>query len=233
MTSSEIFQASLRHDVQKRVKKETRLREKIEEKNRCTWEVDKAQLYMDMYDMRQRRTASTLSTNSQAEQENKLVEPSEPVQGQIAAEGDFLRRSANDKKEMLAKAKTAIREHLMNQILDYPGQSSNQWVPQEWLDVWSEDFEPGQPSYQWLPQFEGSHLQGSGAPKGTPFLGTVANIEHSMRQGWNVADMPGDTSDQKWFHFVYPHMPLRGFENHPFFVDESTSSKEGETLKAP
>ena len=183
MTSAEIFQASLRHDVQKRVKKETRLREKVEEKQWSTWEIDKAQLYMDMYDMRQRRTASTLSTNSQAEKENKLVEPAEPVQGQIAAEGDFLRRSATGNKEMLAKAKTAIMEQLINQILDYPGQSSKQWVPQEWLDVWSEDFEPGQPSYQWLPQFEGSHMQGSGAPTGTPFLRTVANIEHSMRQG--------------------------------------------------
>ena len=68
LTSAEIFEASLRHDVQKRVKKETRLREKIEEKQWSTWKVDKAQLYMDMYDMRQRRTASTLSTNSQAEQ---------------------------------------------------------------------------------------------------------------------------------------------------------------------
>ena len=76
-------------------------------------------------------------------------------------------------------------------------------------------------------------MQGSGAPMGTPFLGTVANIVHSMRQGWNVADMPGDTSDQKWFHFVYPHTPLRGFENHPFFADKSTLAMDGETPKAP
>ena len=219
--------------MQKLVKKEDRRKEKIEKEQWSTWEVDKAQLYMDMYDMRQHRTASTLSTNSQVEQEDKLAEPSEPVQGQIAAEGDFLRWSIKDKKGMLAEAKTAIRERLMNQILNHPGQSSSQWAPPEWLEVWSENFEPGQPSYQWLPQFEGSHMQGSGAPKGTPFLGTAANIVHSMRQGWNVADMPGDTSDQKWFHFVYPHTPLRGFENHPFFADKSTPAMDGETPKAP
>ena len=182
---------------------------------------------MDMYDMRQQRTVSTLSTNSQVEQEDKPAEPSEPIQGQIAAEGDFLQMSKNDKKKMIAEAKTAIREELLNQLENHPGQSSTRWAPPNWQEAWSENVEPGQPSYQWLPQFEGSHMQGSGAPKGTPFLGTVANIEYSMGQGWDVANMSGDTSDQKWFHFVYPHTPLRGFENHPFFVSRSTPTKDG------
>ena len=158
---------------------------------------------------------------------NKLEDSLKRVQGQSAAKEDPLRQPTKARKDVVTEAKAVIRKQLMNQILNHPGQSSNQWVPQEWLDVWSEDFEPGQPSYQWLPQPEGSHMQGSGAPKGTPFLGTVANIEHSMRQGWRVADMPGNTSDQKWFHFVHPHAPLRGFEDHPFFVDQSTATKGG------
>ena len=70
-------------------------------------------------------------------------------------------------------------------------------------------------------------MQDSGAPKGTPFLGTVANIEFSMSQGWDVNNMPGETIDQKWFHFVY-RKPLRGYENDPFFTNsEATSSMNG------
>ena len=149
LTPDEIVQASLWHkcqywhaDMQKLVKR-IAVRKRSKKEQWSTWEVDKAQLYMDMYDMRQHRTASTLSTNSQIEQEDKLAEPSEPVQGQIAAEGDFLRWSIKDKKRMLAEAKTAIREHLTNQILNHPGQSSSRWAPPEWLEVWSEDFETG------------------------------------------------------------------------------------------
>ena len=123
--------------------------------------------------MRQQRTASTLSTNSQVEQEDKPAEHPVPVQGQIAAEGDFLRWSIKDKKKMIAEVKTAIRERLLNQMVNHPGQSSTKWAPPKWLEVWSENFEPGQPSYQWLPQFESSHMQESGAPKGTLFLGLL------------------------------------------------------------
>ena len=71
-------------------------------------------------------------------------------------------------------------------------------------------------------------MQVSGAPKGTPFLGTVADIEESMRQGWKIADLPGDTIDQKWFHFVYPRTPLRGFENHPFFIARASTAPDPE-----
>ena len=236
LTPDEIVQAALVYkcqywhaDMQKLAMKENRRKDKIEKEQWGTWEVDKAQLYMDMYDMRQQRTVSTLSTNSQVEQEDK---PAEPIQDQIAAEGDFLQMSRNDKKKMIAEAKAAIREELLNQLVNHPGQSSTRWAPPNWQEAWSDNVEPGQPSYQWLPQFEGSHMQGSGAPKGTPFLGTVANIEYSMGQGWDVADMPGNTIDQKWFHFVYPHTPLRGFENHPFLIGKTTSSKAGGTLRA-
>ena len=149
------------------------------------------------------------------------------VLGQIAAEGDFLRWPIKDKRVITAEAKTAIGASLMDQTINHPDASSSREAPPEWVEVLSEKFEPGQPSYQWLPRFDGSHMQGSGAPKGTPFLGTVANVEYSVGQGWDVADMPGNTSDQKWFHFVYPHTPLRGFEKHPFFASKSIPPKAG------
>ena len=62
-------------------------------------------------------------------------------------------------KKTIAKAKTAINE------------------------LWTQMVQSGQSSYQWLPEFQGSHMQDSGAPKGTPFLGTVANIEFSIGVG--------------------------------------------------
>ncbi len=61
-------------DMQKLAKKEDRRKEKIEKEQWGTWEVDKAQLYMDMYDMRQQRTASTPSTSLKVEQEDKPAE---------------------------------------------------------------------------------------------------------------------------------------------------------------
>ena len=218
LTPDDMVQAALFHkcqywhaDMQKLAMKEHRRKDKIEKEQWGTWEVDKAQLYMDMYDMRQQRTVSTLSTNSQVEQEDKPAEPSEPIQGQIAAEGDFWQMSRNHKKKMIAEAKAAIREELLNQLENHPGQSSTRWAPPNWQEAWSENVEPGQPSYQWLPQFEGSHMQGSGAPKGTPFLGTVANIEYSMSQGWDVAEIPGNTSDQKGVPLRLPSYASAGF----------------------
>ena len=133
------------------------------------------------------------------------------VAGQIAAGGDSLRQSDDIQSVSMT----------LHKATEATGQELN----------------PGQPSYQWLPEPGVSHMQASGAPKGTPFLGTVANIEESMRRGWRVADLPGDTSDQKWFHFVYPKTPLRGFEQHPFFTaqsaltEQATATKE-ETLKS-
>ena len=62
--------------------------------------------------------------------------------------------------------------------------------------VTDQELNPGRSLFQWLPEPGVSYMQASGAPTGTPFLGTVANIEGSMRRGWRVADLPGDTSDQ-------------------------------------
>ena len=115
--------------------------------------------------------------------------------------------------------------------------SGSMFMPKTMKAAGQAQTDPSQPSYQWLPTPEVSHMQASGAPKGTPFLGTVASIEEGMRQGWRVADMPGDASDQKWFHVVYPTTPLRGFEKHPFFTAQSALSEQasvtkGETLKS-
>ena len=77
-------------------------------------------------------------------------------------------------------------------------------------------------------------MQMTGAPRGTPFLGAVAEIESSMgRAGWELKDMPGETIDQKWFHFVY-RKPLSGYENDPFFTNnEATSSKDRGNPQGP
>ena len=133
------------------------------------------------------------------------------VAGQVAAGGDSLRHSDDIQSASM----------ILHKAIEATGQELN----------------PGQSSYQWLPEPGISYMQASGAPKGTPFLGTVANKEESMRRGWRVADLPGDTSDQKWFHFVYPKTPLRGFENHPFFTAQSASPEQAtatkeETLKS-
>ena len=211
-------------DMKKLAMKGDRRKENIENEQWGTWEDDKAQLYMDMHDMRQQQTVAA-SSASQNEHDEKH---DEPAQDQIAAEGNFWQMSATDKRKTIAKAKAAIKEELMNQLENHPGQSSTKWEPTNWQEAWSENVSPGQPSFPWLPDFQGSTMQNSGAPKGTPFLGTVADIEFSMRQGgWDVNDLPGETIDQKWFHFVY-RKPLSGYENDPFFTNkEATSSKDG------
>ena len=86
---------------------ENRRKDKIEKEQWGTWEVDKAQLYMDMYDMRQQRTVPAPSTNSQMEHEDKPAELSDPNQGQVAAEGNVWQTSENDNKRSIIEAKAA------------------------------------------------------------------------------------------------------------------------------
>ena len=102
LTPDEMVQAALVHwhaDMQKLAMKENRRKDKIEKEQWGTWEVDKAQLYMDMYDMRHQRTVPAPSSNSKMEHEDQPAEPSEPIQGQIAAEGNFWQMSEKDKKK--------------------------------------------------------------------------------------------------------------------------------------
>ena len=72
-------------------------------------------------------------------------------------------------------------------------------------------------------------LHEAGAPTGTPFLGATAEIETSLASGgWNWRDMPGETNDEKWFHFVY-RKPLRGYETDPFFTKvNADAEREGQ-----
>ena len=60
---------------------------------------------------------------------------------------------------------------------------------------------------------------------GTPFFGFTAEIEASMNSGiCNWLKKPGETNDEKWFHFVY-RKPLRGYENEPFFIKEAADGE--------
>ena len=233
LTPDEMVQAALVHkckywhaDMKKLNMKEDRRKERIEKEQWGTWEDDKAQLYMDTHDMRQKRlleTASDLAKASRAEHDR---ETAEPKQDQDAVEGNFWQMPADNKRKAIAKAKTAIREVLVDKLANNPGHPSTGSGPT--------GAPPGHPSYPWLPVPQGSTLHESGAPTGTPFLGTIAELESSMgHDNWELNDMPGETIDQKWFHFVY-RKPLSGYENHPIFTNnEATSSKDRGNPQGP
>ena len=63
---------------------------------------------------------------------------------------------------------------------------------------------------------------------GTPsFLGAAAEIKASMNSGiWNWLKMPGETNDEKWFHFVH-RKPLRGYEIDPSFTKTAADGAQG------
>ena len=103
LTPDEMVHAALVHkcqywhaDMKKLAMKEDRRKEKIEKEQWDTWEDDKAQLYMDMYDMRQQRTVSNLATESQVEQDE---ETAEPMQDQVVAKGNFWQMFENEKRK--------------------------------------------------------------------------------------------------------------------------------------
>ena len=128
LTPDEMVQAALVHkcqywhaDMRKLAIKKDLRKEKIEKEQWSTWEDDKAQLYMDTHDMRQKRllkTASDLGKASRAEHDRDTVEPE---QDQVAAEGDFWQMSAKDKRKAIAKAKAAVKEELMTRLENPPG----------------------------------------------------------------------------------------------------------------
>ena len=83
------------------------------------------------------------------------------------------------------------------------------------------------------PDPQSSTLHAAGAPTGTPFLGAAAEIEASVNlAGWDINKMPGETIDQKWFHYIY-RKPLRGYENAPFFTKKAASSEDGGNPEDP
>ena len=65
------------------------------------------------------------------------------------------------------------------------------------------------------------------------FFRAAAEIETSVNSGgWNWRDMPGETNDEKWFHFVY-RKPLRGYENDPFFTEKGAVGEHRGNPKDP
>ena len=232
LTPEEMVRAAHEHkckywhpDMTKLAIKEERRKKKVEKEQWSSWDDDKAQLYMDTHDFRQKRlleTATDLAKASCPEHERETVEhvPDPNVVG-----GDFWQMPIEGRKKAINKAKMAIREDMMSRMLRDPDHSPI--GPEPWPAGSSNS------SYPWLPVPQDSTLREAGAPTGTPFLGAVALIESSMkRAGWELNEIPGETIDQKWFHFIY-RTPLSGYENDPFFTHKATSSKDGGNPKDP
>ena len=117
LTPDEMVQAALVHkcqywhaDIKKLAMKEERRKESVEREQWGTWEDDKAQLYMDTHDMRQKRLLETASDLVKASRTENHRETAEPKQDQNAVEGNFWQMPAEGKKKAIAKAKTAIRD---------------------------------------------------------------------------------------------------------------------------
>ena len=78
---------------------------------------------------------------------------------------------------------------------------------------------------------QGSHEDPQVEPKAPPplrvSLETIAEHDSSMgNDKRKLKDMPGETIDQKWYHYIH-RKPLNGYENDPIFSNnEATSSKD-------
>ena len=181
-------------------KEETRMK-RHEEAHWSSWENDKPQLYIDTYDFRQQRLAQ-----SQAP-------------GDSDSRGSFWQLSDEDKRERIQKGKRILREQFEARLMAECGIQPIDNEPQDGTSSAS--------SFQWLPDPSSSTLKQAGAPTGTPFLGATAEIEKSINEGgWNWRDMPGNSNDEKWFHFVH-RKPLSGYENHPLFTTSNYVKPDG------
>ena len=199
-------------------------RMRIEREQWSSWEDDKPQLYMDTYDLRQQRMTSTLiqgqPAHNSSDDNEVALKPDLPDQL-----GAFWQLSAEDRKQKILKGKRILREHLEARLMAECGASSIRPEPGSASSSVS--------TVQWLPDPQSSTLHEAGAPTGTPFLGAAAEIETSMTSGnWNWRDMPGETNDEKWFHFVY-RKPLRGYENEPFFTEKAADGEHRGNPKVP
>ena len=165
---------------------------RIEETHWSRWEEDKPKLYMDAYDLHEQRLAQS---------KNRIdSDPSNAT----------WHMSEEEKEEKIQKGKRILREHF----------EARQMAPCDMRPIGNEPQAEASSasSFQWLPDPSSSTLQQAGAPTGTPFLGATAEIEKSINEGgWNWRDMPGNSNDEKWFHFVH-RKPLSGYENHPLFT---------------
>ena len=174
---------------------------------------------MDAHNLRQQRMAQT-------------VIQGQPVQGasgdnEVANNPDhheqlgaFWQLSEEDRKQKILKGKRILREHLETRLMSDSRTSLIRPEPGS--------ANPSASTFQWLPDPQSSTLHEAGAPTGTPFLGAAAEIEASVNSGgWNWRDMPGETNDEKWFHFVY-RKPLRGYETDPFFTKANAEAGQPE-----
>ena len=197
--------------------KEATRREMIEKEQWSSWEDDLPQLYMDTSDLRQQRTLNTLI---QGQPVHNPSEENEVARGPDLSDqlGEFWQMSKEDKKKAILKSKMVMREHLVNRMMSDPRTSP--------IGPEQKGASSSTSSYPWLPDPQSSTLNEAGAPTGTPFLGAAAEIETSVNlAGWNWREMPGDTIDEKWFHFVY-RKPLRGYENDPFFTKTAADCED-------
>ena len=194
-------------------------RKRIEKTQWSSWEDDKPQLYMDTHDFRQQRMAQSLI------QGQPVHDPSgdSEVATQLDQEplGAFWQLSEEDKKLKIQKGKRILREQFEARLMAECGTRPIGPEPRGASSSAS--------SFQWLPDPSSSTLHEAGAPTGTPFLGAAAEIEASVNSGgWNWRDRPGDSNDEKWFHFVY-RKPLRGYETDPFFTQANADAeREGQ-----
>ena len=237
LTPDELVQAASAHECKhwhpklsdekmaKLVAKEETRRAKVEKEQWGSWSEDKPQLYMDTYDLHQRRMLETANALGRpislpSDEGAPEYEPDPSVVG-----GGFWQLSREDRKKAILKGKKAIYEDLKSRLLRDPSTSPIGPEPRGASSSAS--------SYQWLPDPQSSTLHAAGAPTGTPFLGAAAEMEASVNlAGWNVNEMPGETIDQKWFHFIY-RKPLRGYENDPFFTKKAAASKDGGNPEDP
>ena len=175
-------------------------RKKIEETQWSSWEDDKPQLYMDTYDLRQQRIAQSMIQGQPVHHSSGDDEvATQPDQDPLGA---FWQLSEEDKKQKIQNGKSILREQFEARLMAESGTRPIGPEPRGASSSAS--------SFQWLPDPSSSTLHEAGAPTGTPFLGAAAEIEDSVNAGgWNWRDMPGESNDEKWFHFVY-RKPLRG-----------------------
>ena len=188
------------------MEKEATRRKKIEETQWSSWEDGMPQLYMVTHDLRQRRIAQSEIQGqpvNHSSGDNVVETPVDPD-----SLGPFWQLSDEDKKQRIQKGKGILREQFEARLM---AESGTQPIGNEQRGATS-----SASSYQWLPDPSSSTLHEAGAPTGTPFLGATAEIEASVNAGgWNWRDMPGESNDEKWFHFVY-RRPLRRYQSeHP------------------
>ena len=204
--------------------REATRKKKIEKEQWSSWEDDMPQLYMNMHDLRQQRMAQTLIQGQpvkDASSDNEVDNhPDHHEQF-----GAFWQLSAEDRKQKILNGKRVLREHLEARLM-----SDSRTSP---IGPEPGGTNSSASTFQWLPDPQSSTLHEAGAPTGTPFLGAAAEIETSMNSGgWNWRDMPGESNDEKWFHFVY-RKPLRGYENDPFFTEKAADGEHRGNPKDP